>query len=280
MPYDRNANWVDGEGAQATPITAVKLNKVEDGLVAASKNADTAVAKVTENKAAIDKAQKTADDVTKTEAQHWQQANNLFATTTALKALEQRLDELKDATDLNKVLDGIKPFYVGRMDSGPLVPVGAILTWAGVTAPDNFALCDGRQMDRTAYPQLYSVIQNIYGSSGNFFKLPDLKGRVIVARDQGNQQFVNLNNLGGEAQHVLSVDEMPRHSHDIGNPNVANWRDMGIWGSNVSGGTQWNIASGSSAGSLGKLTAFDAGGNRPHNNMPPYIVLNYIIRIK
>ena len=79
---------------------------------------------------------------------------------------------------------------------------------------------------------------------------------------------------------MLSVDEMPRHSHDIGNPNVANWRDMGIWGSNVSGGTQWNIASGSSAGSLGKLTAFDAGGNRPHNNMPPYIVLNYIIRIK
>lgn len=280
MPYDRNANWVDGEGAQATPITAVKLNKVEDGLVAASKNADSAVAKVTENKAAIDKAQKTADDVTKTEADHWQQANNLFATTTALKALEQRLDELKAATDLNKVLDGIKPFYVGRMDSGPLVPVGAILAWAGVTAPDNFALCDGRQMDRTVYPQLYSVIQNIYGASGNFFKLPDLKGRVIVARDQGNAQFVNLNNLGGEAQHVLSVDEMPRHSHDIGNPNVANWRDMGIWGSNVSGGNQWNIASGSSEGSLGKLSASDAGGSHPHNNMPPYIVLNYIIRIK
>ena len=39
MPYERNANWVDGEGAQATPITAVKLNKVEDGVVAASKNA-------------------------------------------------------------------------------------------------------------------------------------------------------------------------------------------------------------------------------------------------
>lgn len=280
MPYDRNANWVDGDGAQATPITAVKLNKVEDGLVAASKNADAAVARVTENKAAIDKAQKAADDVTKTEAQHWQQANNLFATTTALKALEQRLDELKAATELGKIIDGIKQFYVGRMDSGPLVPVGAILAWAGVTAPDNFALCDGRQMDRTAYPQLYSVIQNIYGASGNFFKLPDLKGRVIVTRDQGNAQFVNLNNLGGEAQHILSLDEMPRHSHDIGNPNVANWRDMGIWGSNVSGGNQWNIASGSSEGSLGKLSASDTGGSRPHNNMPPYIVLNYIIRIK
>jgi len=155
--------------------------------------------RVTENKAAIDKAQKAADDVTKLEAQHWQQANNLFATTTALKALEQRLDELKAATDLNKVLDGIKPFYVGRMDSGPLVPVGAILTWAGVTAPDNFALCDGRQMDRTAYPQLYSVIQNIYGSSGNFFKLPDLKGRVVVARDQGNLSL---------SAEIVQVDEL------------------------------------------------------------------------
>lgn len=281
MPYERNANWVDGEGARATPITAVKLNKVEDGVVAASKNAEAAVASAAENKTAVVKAQADATQALKNDADHWNSAQATFAKSTEVKAVQDAINTLKTYIDGDEFLVKLEKYFLRPFTNGPTVPVGAVFAWVGVQVPENYFLCDGRKVNKSQYPQLYSVCRNLYGpEEGGNFVLPNLQGMVLVGRDETNSVFRNLNNKGGEITHTLTVAEMPAHEHKLGNPSVANWGDMGIWGSNVSGGTQWNIASGTAGGSMGELKAQPVGANNPHNNMPPYTVLNYIIRAK
>ncbi|WP_336612783.1 phage tail protein [Campylobacter sp. RM9331] len=59
--------------------------------------------------------------------------------------------------------------------------VGMIFMYAGATIPSNYMLCDGRELLKTAYPQLFSAIGTIYGESADKlkFKIPDLRGRFV-----------------------------------------------------------------------------------------------------
>lgn len=139
------------------------------------------------------------------------------------------------------------------------------MLYAGKTAPSGWLLCDGSAVSRTTYSALYDAIGTTYGSGdgSTTFNLPNMSGRVPV----GVSSSYKLGATGGEATHTLTVHEMPSHSHS------------GVW--TYCAGTQYGWLS-TSSGSAIQYNSFNTGaegGNQPHNNMPPYLVMNYVIKV-
>ena len=155
------------------------------------------------------------------------------------------------------------------------IPAGILSPFAGNTAPEGWLLCDGSVISRATYSNLFSVISEIYGSGdgSTTFAIPDLRGRMAMGLDNmggtSTDRVTNVeaDNMGGNAGtevHQLTVDELASHNHYLQNQSGSNgWDKVGIGG----------------AGQLGTgLNTAYTGDNQPHNNMPPYMALNYIIK--
>lgn len=148
----------------------------------------------------------------------------------------------------------------GPAGAGGGVPTGTVVSFAGHNAPTGWLLCDGTQYSSSSYPTLYAIIGTTYGGGNGSFKVPDLRGRIPVGKNYGT--FSALGRTGGEENHVLTNAEMA--------PDVY----MDVSGSkstelvNIGGGNRW--------ANTGRVNGAQAG--RAHNNMPPYLVLNYIIK--
>ena len=146
------------------------------------------------------------------------------------------------------------------------VPSGVIMPYAGATAPTGYLLCNGAAVSLTTYAALYAVIGHTYAADpgGGNFTLPDLRGRIPVGKST-DTEFDTLGETGGEKTHQLSVAEMPAHTHTersaVNTTGNADGADG--WRGNT---TNTNTASGS------------AGSDTAHNNLQPYITINYIIK--
>lgn len=99
------------------------------------------------------------------------------------------------------------------------------------------------------------------GDGSTTFNVPNLKGSVPVGRDSTQTEFNAVGETGGEKTHQLTVPEMPSHNHTGSSGNSG-------------GGTKILAAGGSSA----TYTSDSTGGDGAHNNLQPYIALNYIIK--
>lgn len=150
------------------------------------------------------------------------------------------------------------------------VAVGTIYPFAGQEEPDTFMFCDGRELDIVEYSKLFSVIGYTYGGSGDFFNLPDLRGKTLVGRNENDNDFFAVGKIGGEKEHTLTIDEMPSHTHGL----------RLEWEQNEGGGIvdTWSDTSNARVDMDGTQTK-STGGNQPHNNMPPYMIVNYIIKV-
>lgn len=150
-------------------------------------------------------------------------------------------------------------------------PTGAITMFAGSTAPTGYLICDGSAVSRTTYADLFTAIGTTYGTGdgSTTFNLPNLKGKVPVGRDSADTSFDVLGETGGEKTHKLTVAEMPSHTHRLssqrGTPGNSSW-------DYCQPGTGWN------ASAWNPNPTEPIGGNGYHNNLQPYIVLNYIIK--
>jgi microcystin-dependent protein len=175
------------------------------------------------------------------------------------------------------------------------VPAGVVSPFAGAAAPDGWLLCNGAEVYKASYPDLYSVLGTSYGTPADTlkFKLPDLQGRVPVGYGTG---YTTLNSPGGAESVVLDATQIPSHQHTINaespNTNAVSPRWYGQ-AAGAAAGTSFLVPSTSGTGfnwydvdshahtvnshSHGGNTGF-AGGGAAHSNMQPYIVLNYIIR--
>jgi microcystin-dependent protein len=96
-----------------------------------------------------------------------------------------------------------------------LTPTGALMPFAGISAPSGFLLCDGSAVSRDTYSELFSVIGTSYGigDGSTTFNVPDLKGKVIAGFNSGLSYYNSIGKTGGNNTHAISIAEMPSHNH-------------------------------------------------------------------
>ena len=146
-----------------------------------------------------------------------------------------------------------------------LLSAGMILGYGGSSAPTGWLLCDGSAVSRTTYATLFGIISTTFGAGdgSTTFNVPDLRGRVPVGKNSGT--FSTLGATGGEETHVLTTTEMPSHNHTFGCANQ--------------GGGDFTYTSNSTGGPRGSIQGTSSvGGGAAHNNLQPYLVVNYIIK--
>ncbi len=158
-----------------------------------------------------------------------------------------------------------------------VLPAGMISPYAWSYAPTGWLLSDGSQVSRATYSALFSAIGTTYwsGDWSTTFHLPDLRGKVPVGKNAFDTEFDTLGETWGEKTHTLTVAEMPTHHH-------AALANVG-WGVN-SGSVQLD----SWVQITGTYSEFSSNWVTPiiqdnwswtaHNNLQPYITLNFIIK--
>jgi len=153
--------------------------------------------------------------------------------------------------------------------------VGTIKMWPALTMPSTaWALCDGSSLNKNIYAELFTLIGTTFGGSGDNFNLPDMRSRFPVAYNSGDGDFNYIGKTGGSKQHTLSLDEMPRHSHEI------NWRK---WKTNASQTwTSFNNSGGDPDFSPDStwIGCQPSGGTLPFTHIQPYFTIPFIIKIK
>ncbi len=169
----------------------------------------------------------------------------------------------------------VKPFGTKEVTSEqPLL--GQIIPWPINYAPTGWALCWGQTLAIQQYAALFALLGTTYGGDGiRTFNLPDLRGRMPV--HVGTDNF--LGQTSGEETHTLILNEIPSHTHSVKATNSAGTSNAPL--NNVPAVSSEGVRQ--YASSTNQTMEADAvsiaGGSQAHDNMPPYLVLNYIIAL-
>lgn len=167
------------------------------------------------------------------------------------------------------------------------VPPGAVIPYAGSSAPAGWLFCDGSAISRTTFARLFTAIGTLHGigDGSTTFNIPDLNGRVIVGKDfigritaaGGNWDATVVGSVGGTQNKTITTGNMPPDPGHVHDANTVNSVATG-GGSTVNG-----IGQGSGGFQIANLvrnntTGLSTGANTPLPVVQPSIVLNYIIR--
>ncbi len=163
--------------------------------------------------------------------------------------------------------------------------VAEIRMWACNFAPRGWAFCNGQILAISQNTALFSLIGTNYGGNGTSnFGLPNLQGSAAMHSGAGaglTQRFIGES--GGETNVTLLTSEIPSHNHAVqakGNPPPANagTPDPSAIFARSSGGTAYTAAANLAA--MAPQTITQTGGNQPHNNMMPFLALNFCIALQ
>lgn len=177
------------------------------------------------------------------------------------------------------------PTITPTPDFRALLPVGAVIPWAGNSTPEGWRVANGDCLEEIDFPLLYAAIGTIYGECELLFpvrpgfRLPDIQGRSIVGAGHGGQytgENLTIRSPGdhfGAETHQLTIAEMPSHDHPR-NPN--NHSDevyirAATGGAAGYGSSNHPVVTASLTGLRGGGLAFDI--------IQPSLVLNYIINV-
>ena len=202
---------------------------------------------------------------------------------------------------------------------------GIVKMFAGTSPPQAHVLCDGSLIPRSGINlALFAIIGTQYNTGGEpttHFRVPNLKGRVVVGVDASQGEFNDLGETGGAKSHTLSTAEMPAHGHGgatggqtqdhshsgstagegghvhtgeqrsvqgvaagAGTSVLGAWPDVnldeGAAAATKAGSGNHGHAFSTGGASLNHLHGISTeGGGGAHNNLQPYITLNYIITL-
>jgi len=158
--------------------------------------------------------------------------------------------------------------------SEPFLAEVKIISWN--FPPKGWAFCNGQLLPINQNQALFSLLGTTYGGDGRTtFALPNLQGSMPVHVGQG----IALGQRGGETAHTLNISEMPAHNHiPVGsniNPPPFPTATGNLWSANNA-----KPFAASATGSMNPACVAVAGGSQPHENMSPYLVLNFIIALQ
>ena len=151
------------------------------------------------------------------------------------------------------------------------MPTGAMLTWSVTAAPSGYLTCDGDAVSRTTYSSLFAVVSSLYGdgNGSSTFNVPDLRGKfqagygtALTSVTAGMVISTTIGNTGGVQAVTLATAQIPSHTHSITTRSAGGSADV-HQGGNESGNT-FNTGS--------------TGGGGAHSNIPPVIIVNYVIK--
>lgn len=159
--------------------------------------------------------------------------------------------------------------------------IGEIRPIAFNYAPQGWLICDGSKVSISAYQNLYALIGQIYGGDGvTTFALPDLRGRVPIGMGTGTSALTprTIGQLLGAETVKLDVPTIPAHTHSLqvssANGNLLSPKDA------FPAATIYKNYFNNSAGpykEMDTLSVSNSGADIAHNNMMPFMALNYII---
>lgn len=236
---------------------------------------------------------------------------NIYGGASYVELTQAEYDALSDAEKHNGqiyfITDGNYDFLIVN-DS---VPVGSIQAYGGMSAPTNWLICDGRAVSRTDYKELFKVIGVFFGAGdgATTFNLPDLTGRVAI----GHNDTYSLGAQGGNKDAII-----PYHNHSIASSGACTTNSTSktltgsVWNMAVQSSSQNLTTTGifSSRGTTEGVGYASNSNQRPDGfnidathshgipnhthtvnyagtadntvdaNMQPYLVTNYIIKVK
>lgn len=150
-------------------------------------------------------------------------------------------------------------------------------------APKGWAFCDGQLLPISQNTALFALLGTFYGGDGkSTFALPDLQGSAPLHQGQGSGlSLYDIGQTGGSETVTLLQSEMPVHSHSMNgassDPALAKVVNPDAsWALSQGGG----IYQGSQDTQLAAQAVAPAGGGLPHNNLQPYLTLNFCIALQ
>lgn len=158
--------------------------------------------------------------------------------------------------------------------------IGEIRMFAGNFAPAGWAFCDGQTMAISENDALFTLIGTTYGGDGQeTFQLPNLQSRFPLHMGTGSSGTTyQLGEMAGVEEVTLTTQQIPQHSHTL----------MGSGGTASSRNPQ-NLLYARSAGDayttvmdpvpISASTVNGNGASQPHENMPPFLCINFIISL-
>jgi len=152
-------------------------------------------------------------------------------------------------------------------------------------APKGWAFCDGQIMPLSQNTALFSLLGTTYGGDGKSnFALPNMQGNAPMHPGQGpGLSLHDLGETGGSETVSLLESEIPSHTHALmaSSTNSSKPSPGGNALTRVqSGATPYAPAAGAPLAQFSGSALAPAGGDQPHNNMQPYLTLNFCIALQ
>jgi len=170
--------------------------------------------------------------------------------------------------------------------------LGELRIFAGNFSPRGWSFCAGQLLSIAQNDALYALLGTTFGGDGQVtFGLPDLRGRSVIGQGTGPglSSYV-VGQMSGTENVTLNSNQLPSHNHQLiaynldvttlnpgpgvalGNPLDSHTGQSSLWYLNTNGGPN--------SPALAADTIMPSGGNQPHNNQAPSLVLNYIIALE
>ncbi len=141
--------------------------------------------------------------------------------------------------------------------------------------PRGWAMCDGQLLPINQNQALFSLLGTTYAGDGRVnFGLPDLRTRTPIHSGNGH----TLGERGGEQSHTLSIPQIPSHTHVLGGASEGG--DTPLAAGNLLGAAAGLYGQPQNLTSLLPATVSNVGGSQAHENMQPYLTLNFCIALQ
>jgi microcystin-dependent protein len=157
--------------------------------------------------------------------------------------------------------------------SAPFLAEIKIISWN--FAPRGWAFCNGQFLPINQNQALFSLLGTMYGGNGQTtFALPDFRGRAPMHVGNGFIQGQS----GGQEFHTVTNSEMPTHNHVVNGNSSPGTTNIPTGNFLANSNASPYRTTGDTTFSPGMIS--NTGGSQPHENRPPFLVLNFVIALQ